>query len=240
MVNKKRILVPIDFSGDSLNALEYAINAANIIGTDVRMIHVKAHKTFDVPFYFQEIDQNKGKTVEDFMEILLEKYSGKLNKTLDYKVRKGKIHSEISNQARYGDSLLIVMGTQGVSGFEEFFIGSNAYKVVSNAPCPVITIRHGFMRKTLKKIVVPIDITPESRIKLSYVAELGEFFGAEIHIVSVNENESPGLMKKLENHVEQACEFFTSKKLTCVKNYLSGDNITDMTIKYANEVDACQ
>ena len=59
----------------------------------------------------------------------------------NYKIRKGKVHVEIANQAKYSDAMLVIAGTHGVTGFEEFWIGSNAYRIVTYAPCPVITVR---------------------------------------------------------------------------------------------------
>ena len=79
----KKILVPIDFSADSVNALEHAISFANVIGADVRMMHVKKSKNFEMPFYFKDFNMVVGKSLEDFMDILIEKYKGLLKNKLD-------------------------------------------------------------------------------------------------------------------------------------------------------------
>jgi len=234
----KKILVPIDFSADSINALELAISFANTIDANVRMIHVKKSKNFEVPFYFKDFDLVIGKSLDDFMNILVGKYKGELKNLLDYKIREGNIYKEITNQAKYDDSYLIVMGTHGVSGFEELWIGSNAFRVVSNSPCPIITIRNGFLSKQLQNIVMPIDISNDTRQKVPFVTELAKYFNATIHIVGVSEINDLELTSRIAKYCSQVEEYLKEKGVACTKTVLTGSNITDLTIGYANQVKA--
>jgi nucleotide-binding universal stress UspA family protein len=234
----KKILVPIDFSADSVNALEHAISFANVIGADVRMMHVKKSKNFEMPFYFKDFNMVVGKSLEDFMDILIEKYKGLLKNKLDYKIREGNVFKEITNQAKYDDSYLIIMGTHGASGFEEMWIGSNAFRVVSNAPCPIITIRNGYERNILKNIVMPIDSSLSTRQKVPFVTELARFFGATVHILGVSEISSADVTAKITTYCTQVEEYLKEKGVNCTKNVLVGSNITDLTIEYAKTVDA--
>ena len=233
----KRILVPIDFSGDSINALEFAIKFANKLNAKLRLIYIKSNKNFDVPFFFKDAEVNKV-SVESFFDIIIKKYKSKIVVDFDYKIREGKVFKEIVNQAKYDDTDLIIMGTHGVSGFEAYWIGSNAYKVVSNSPCPVITIRNGFMRRGLTKIVMPIDISKSSRQKINYTADLAELYDAEIHIVSVRETKRPMIIKRLDNYVSQTKEYLENRNIKVITSDLFGSNITDITIDYAKKVDA--
>lgn len=235
---KRNILVPIDFSFDSINALEHAITIANKIGADIRLINVRKSKEIEIPTYFKNFNFIFGKTNEGYLEILIEKYKKKVKGNFDYKVREGKVYKEITNQAKYDDSYMIIMGTHGISGFEEYFVGSNAYKVVSNAPCPVLTIRNGFPCKAVTKIVAPIDISKESRLKIAYVSELANLFKAEVHVVTVRETNAPDIIERLKNYASQSCEYLTQKKVKCILEDLQGDNITDLSIEYAKKVGA--
>lgn len=234
----KKILVPIDFSADSVNALEHAISFANIIEADVRMIHVKRSKNFEMPFYFKDFDLVVGKSLDDFMNILIEKYKGQLKTKLDYKIREGNVFKEITNQAKYDDAYLIIMGTHGASGFEELMIGSNAFRVVSNAPCPIITIRNGFEHKELKNVVMPIDFSKETRQKVPFVTELARFFGATVHVIGVAEISSVDITSKINTYCTQVEEYLKEKGVKCTKEVLVGSNITDITIEYGKKVNA--
>ncbi|MBU0765024.1 MAG: universal stress protein [Bacteroidetes bacterium] len=234
-MKKKRILVPIDFSGDSINALEQAIFYANSLQTKLRMIHVHAAKNFEVPFSLPEYDKKHHKTPKDFCEILMRKYQGAVEGEFDYVVREGKIYREIANQAKYNDAYMIVMGTHGASGFEEFFIGSNSFKVVTNAPCPVLTIRHGFTRRELKTIVMPIDETPETKKKVNFVTHLAQLFTAKIHVLGVRQSDDREIIVRIERNVKQVANFINSKKVKHGVEFLSGTNLTTMTIDYASQ-----
>ena len=234
----KKIHVPIDFSADSVNALEFAITLANVIDAEVRMIHVKKNKNFELPFYFKDFDLAIGKSLDDFMDILINKYKSTCKNRLDYKIREGNIFKEITNQAKYDDAYMIIMGTHGVSGFEELWIGSNAFRVVSNSPCPVITIRNGFLIRNFKNIVIPIDLSPDSRHKVPYITELAKFFNATVHVVGVSEISKSDIVAKINTYCTQVEEYMKEKGVPCVKEIITGSNITDLTIEYAKKVDA--
>jgi nucleotide-binding universal stress UspA family protein len=233
----KKILVPIDFSSDSINALEFAIEIANKSNAIIDMIYVKSSKTFDVPFFFKDSKVNKV-SIENFFDIILSKYATKIKTKLSYKIREGKVYREIINQAKYSDSDLIIMGTHGVSGFEAYWIGSNAYKVVSNSTCPVITIRNGFLHRGINKIVMPIDVSKCSRQKSIFTSELALLCDATIHLVSVRETNRPVIINKLNNYINQTKEYLESKNIKVITADLSGSNITDITIDYAKKIDA--
>ncbi|OFX51845.1 MAG: hypothetical protein A2046_00785 [Bacteroidetes bacterium GWA2_30_7] len=235
---KRNILVPIDFSFDSINALEHAISIANKIGANIRMINVRKSHDIEIPDYFKDFNFVFGKSIEGYFDILVQKYKKKVKGEFDYKIREGRVYKEITNQAKYEDSYMIIMGTHGISGFEEYWIGSNAYKVVSDAPCPVLTIRKGFPCKPITKIVAPIDISKESRLKISYVADFAALFNAEVHVVTVRETNARDILERLKSYAAQSCEYIAQKKIKCVLKDLHGENITNISIDYAKEIGA--
>ncbi|MCK4661683.1 MAG: universal stress protein [Bacteroidales bacterium] len=235
----KNILVPIDFSEDSINALEFAINIANKFNANIRMLHVKSkYSNYESTYNFKNYNNILNNSIKDYFEIKLKNYKNKLNGKLDYKIRDGKIYREITNQAKYDDAELIVMGTHGVSGFEELWVGSNAYRVVTNATCPVVTIRNDFKNKEIKKIVLPIDTTEETRQKVPFISLLAKAFDAEIFVVTVRESEIPDIIKKLTQYSEQVIEYISNKGIKCQSYSLVGTNITDITIDYALKIEA--
>ncbi len=234
----KRILVPVDFSKDSINALEHSIYYANSINAALRMIYVKKNENFD-PTFMEDSESIKLETVKDYFTILHERYKDKIkSEQFDYKIREGIIYREVTNQAKYDDSHFIMMGTHGVSGFQDYWIGSNAFRVVSNAPCPVITVRYGFDNKQLEKMVIPIDLSHVSRSKVPFVADFSKEFGVEAHIVAVYETKSDEVVSRINQYARQAYDYISSKGVTCVFESLSGENITNVTIEYAEKTGA--
>lgn len=182
----KEIIVAIDFSKGSLHALDYAIAFANTVKSNIMMVWVDNNLNQDFAFT-SEVNEFREEASRNMEEILKAKKGRLKHGKLSYKLRKGKVYQEIANQAKYNDASLIIAGTHGVTGYEEFWIGSNAYRIVSYAPCPVITVRYDYQitGNGIKSIVLPIDSTLDTRQKVPFTVELAKLFGADIHILAL-------------------------------------------------------
>lgn len=236
----KQIVVAIDFSKNSIQALEYSIMLANVISADIMMVWVDKPDT-DESIYNNEGHEHRHEA-KGRIEELIKKYSKTLKKgKLSYKLRKGKVYKEVSNQAKYNDAFLIVAGSHGVSGFESFMIGSNANKIVTYAPCPVITLRETFpIKKTVKKIVLPIDNSSATRQKVPFAMEFARYFGAEIHVLELQSSTLKSIRRIVTKYTEQVTKFLADNKMKFVVKSVDCDNITTAAIKYATEIDADQ
>jgi len=230
----KNILVPVDFSKDSINALKHAIDIANKLKASVRILHVRKSKNYDLPFVIDGKENEYAKTVVEFCDDLLQKFKPKYKSkgTFDYLIRAGNVYKVITEQAELDNASLIVMGTHGVSGFEEFWLGSNSYKVVCKALCPVITVRNGFKDSKISKIVLPIDANRETRVKIPYTAELASAFNAEVHVISVRTTERSDIVKRLKNYAEQASEYLKKRNIAVVRKDIKGSNLAEITYTY--------
>ena len=233
----KTIITAIDFSRCSIHALEYSINLANTVEADIVMVYVDAPDTDSEMAVISR--EHRLETKNQFEEII-ERYSPELTGgKLTYKIRKGKVYQEIANQAKYDDAMLIITGSHGVSGFEKFWIGSNAFRIVSYAPCPVLTVRLAFPYKnTIKTIVLPIDSTGDTRQKVPYIVRLAKFFNSEIHILAVYSTSIVAVQKKVDIYVEQTARFIHDHGVKFKAEIIQADNIPNAIISYAEEVDA--
>jgi len=234
----KQIVVAIDFSKHSVHALEMAIIIANAVNAHIMMVWVDKPDSDDS--IFDNTDHEHRQEAKERLEELIEKYSKSLKKDkLTYKLRKGKIYKEIANQAKYNDAYLIVAGSHGVSGFEAFWIGSNASKIVTYSPCPVITLRDSFhLRKTIHKIILPIDNSTSTRQKVPFAMEFAKCFGSEIHILELQSSSLKAVRQKVTSYATQVSDFLTQNNVKHVVKSLDADNITTETIKYAEEHNA--
>ena len=125
------------------------------------------------------------------------------------------------------------MGTHGVSGFEERWVGSNAFRIVSNASCPVITIRYNFPKREIKKIILPIDITKETRHKVPFVTKLAQTFNAEVHVIDVREDNKASTRKLLDEYVSLVVSYLQRRNVKCICDSIKDKNLTDRIIEYA-------
>jgi nucleotide-binding universal stress UspA family protein len=233
----KKIIAAIDFSKTSLNALEYGLMIAGKAGADVLMVWVDNTTSDESMIEEQPVEVRKEKVV--LFKELQKKYKDLLpDNKIEYKTRKGKVYTEIANLARSADCDMIVTGTHGVSGFEEFWIGSNAYRIVTHAPIPVITLRLDYNPKDIKSIVLPIDSSQETRQKVPFAASLASLFNSKVHILSLYTTSFKSVRKRVDNYAEQAAKYLGEKKLKYTLEAIESDNVTKTAIDYAAKVNA--
>lgn len=228
----KNFIVPIDFSEDSLKGLDIAILISRYQYTNIQMVYVMK-KSGD---YSASIDEEK-KYAERKFEELLQEYLPKLenDSNLRYIIKSGKIFAEIVNQAHSYKDSIIAASTHGASGFEEFFIGSNAFKIIAATPQPVITIRKGYVPEAFNKIILPINPVIESRQKVPFTVELARLFKAEIDVISVCTGKDKKVVAKLSQYVKQVSEYLKSHQIQFKTKDLTGENIADLVVNYASE-----
>src|SRR5665647_717165 len=189
----KTIIVPLDFSDESLTGLNLALMLANKTGANIQMVHVTGKNTGD---YYEQMEKENQLAKSKFEEIL-QKYKGKSKSTLSYTVTEGKVFKEIADLADKYEDALTVLSTHGASGFEELFIGGNAYKITSHSRNPVITVRRSQLSQNIDRIVLPLDITFQTREKVPYTVEMAKVFGSKIHLLTIRLSNLKSIEKKL-------------------------------------------
>lgn len=232
------ILVGIDFSKCSINALEHALNIAAKAEKDIIMVWVNRHES-QKELYNPDSGRDIIEEVTNRFEELIANYKPNFKPQLKYEIREGKIYKQIVKAADEWDVSLIVVGTHGSSGFEEFWIGSNANKVISSTHIPVITIR----RKTnigreLKRIILPIDSTPETRQKIIYTTLLASFFDAEVFVLALYSVNSKRVQSRVDKYAGQMVEYLEEEGIKTKLVTQRADNITTSTIAFAKKMDA--
>jgi nucleotide-binding universal stress UspA family protein len=184
-----KILVPVDFSEISLSALDYAGGIAKITGAQIILLHVMeryesnegAGNTFD---YREIIELGIGEKIEEVQQSNVNLKGVKVVT----KVTTGKIHTSINEVALKEKADLIVMGTSGSTSITQVsrrFLGSNAYRALEDAPCPILTISKSKRNIHFKDIVLPIDSSKETVEKVDLAIEWARIFESRIHIVAV-------------------------------------------------------
>jgi nucleotide-binding universal stress UspA family protein len=180
----KTIIVPIDFSEESMTGLDLALVFADKTGAKIQMVHVLSPGK-NIAHGMVEKERN---VVKEKFNSIIQKYKRSSVKdfSLEYIIREGKIYKEVASQADSLDDSILILSTHGGSGIEELFVGSNAYKIASSSSKPVITVRSLQTVRKIEKIVLPLDITMQTREKIPYTAQLAKTFNAEIHIITAS------------------------------------------------------
>lgn len=141
----QRILVPVDFSGSSGDALGFAQALASALGASIEVLHVMdpsgtvLDRVADRPSG-GDLATARG-LLRDFVATLA---SGSV--PITERIEQGEPHDRIVTLARDQGFDLIVMGTLGRTGRPLALVGSVADSVVRTSPRPVLTVRE--MAKT--------------------------------------------------------------------------------------------
>ena len=232
----KTIIVPLDLSDESLNGLNLAMMLATKTGANILLVHVIGKNTGD---YYEQMEK-ESQLAQSKFEGILRKYKEKvnLNFTLSYIIKEGKIFKEIADLADKHEDALTVLSTHGASGFEELFIGGNAYKITSHSRNPVITVRRSKILSNIDNIVLPLDVTFQTREKVPYTATLAKAFGSKIHILTIRLSNLKSIEKKLYQYAEQVASYLDNQKVPFTVEHLNGGNLTDLTLDYSRSIDA--
>ena len=140
----QRFLVPVDFSENANQAVEYAIALASKLGARVTLLHViqplplgGGDMGVTVPYtYIQDLEAEITSRMQAYLErVTAAGLEGEIA------VVHGVPFQEILETAKTQQVDLIIMGTQGRTGLQHVLMGSVAEKVVRLAPCPVLVVR---------------------------------------------------------------------------------------------------
>lgn len=215
----KRLLVPVDGSPQSIVAFKTALLYAEVYGAKLTTVHISENGISEAQ-----------------LRDSLKSYAGSMEYNFMHK--NGTVHKEIIHAAKETDAELIIMGTHGVTGFQEFWMGSNAYKVVTQATCPVLTMKEDSSVNAFKKIVVPIDTSFESRQKVPAIISVARKFKSVVHVFGVSVDKDKDAEYKVNSYMRQTMTAMHDAGIETVSEKKLGGNITDNTIQYAKSVQA--
>ena len=244
----KNILIPLDFSKTSLKALDHAVYLSKLTSAQITLMHAVESIPLEMePGYFDAVSSvkvfdNFDKEIKSQSDLHLLHIAERIRKKGAFKVNTktvlGRTHKAILNTAKEMSADLIVMGTHGVSGIRELFIGSNTFGVIKDAACPVLSIQKQSKLPGFKNILVPFRDKPHSREKVDYAIAIAEIFKARIHVLAVDTDFSKSTIKKLILETEQIKNILEESGIDCTAKVISDAYIPETTLKYAKVIDA--
>ena len=110
--------------------------------------------------------------------------------------------------------------------------------MVRESKHPVITIRGKVHRNGCKNILVPLDLTKETREKIDRAVELAKLFGADIRVVSVLSQKDEESENKLISYSNQVWKHIKDQGVRATIKTVRGSDISKIVMDYAYEVEA--
>lgn len=237
-----KILVPVDFSEQSLIALEQSYNLAREYHAEITLLHVIEEAGALAKFFSKEQHDDLKKKIQEQLDQLAAEESKKAKLTINTLIARGTVYEKINEVAELISATMIIMGTNGDQGLKKRFIGSNALRVAREATIPVITIKGKHHRKGCKNIVLPLDLSKETREKVGKAIELSKLFGgAAIRVVSVLFTTDEFVVNRITRQLGQVKAFLEKAGVECTAEIIKGikgeETLAQNIIEYAWKVE---
>ncbi|MCG9971565.1 universal stress protein [Christiangramia crocea] len=186
----KNILVPTDFSDQAEKALKVAAQLARKFDGEIFLLHM-----LELPLQLIDPVQGSSHNLPEaifFMKLAHQRFSNLMKQPY---LKGLKVHETVEFHRAFDGIMeigrekkcdLIVMGSHGVSGFQEMFIGSNTEKVVRHSEIPVLVIKNEIPDFEIDNFIFATDANPEHKHTLKKAIKFANTIGAKLHLLFVN------------------------------------------------------
>lgn len=189
-MSQKKILVPVDFSECSINALQYAVSLAKKMKGKIVLIHSinvpVTHGEIGAATIVSELSQGIEEDVNESFADLIKKVPTIREVPYDTIIKSSFITDAVHAVSQSTGIDMIVMGTKGAHGLEEMVMGSNTYSVIREINIPVVAVPENASFKSVQRIVFASDYKKTAMESLEPLLAFARAFGSEIHVLHVS------------------------------------------------------
>lgn len=240
MSNKTyQIIIPVDFGEQSLIAVRQSFNMVKLTNSELTLLHVIDNDLMGVfqskIFSKSDLHEQHMAGVKQQLEELAAQIRQESGVKVNTRIMEGKIYDAIVDVSAEDDAGLVIMGTMGAVGLKKKILGSNASRVVREAVCPVITIKGKEHRFGIKHILLPLDLTKETKEKVNKAINIARMFGSVIHIVTIVESGDEFITNKLTRQMDQVSDHIQEAGITCTTEFVEGGDVVDEILKVADK-----
>ncbi len=202
-MKKTKILVPTDFTPVAEIAAEHAVIIAKSTQDEIVLLHV--------------VDkQNKVEDAKNKLDSIADSIKKESNVNVSAAVRIGSIFEDIGDAASEIGARLIVMGTHGVKGIQHI-TGSYALRVITHSVIPFIIVQKKKPEAGYNNIVLPLDLSSETKQKLAISVEIAHYFKSKIHLIVPNEIDKY-LVNTLKRNLIYAAKYLKQREISFTTN----------------------
>ena len=243
----RKILIPTDFSTNSMNAAKYAAELFKHGPCEIYFLHAFADEVYDAKtqspeIHFDELKQQIAIRVENGLEqIRKELFNSfpnpkhKMTTIAEF----GMLVDSVNDWVDKENIDVVVMGTQGKTDDKEITFGSNTLQVIKYVKCPVLAVPEVFGDVHPKNILFPTDFQiPYKRRELKLLGTIAKGFAAKISFLHVAKFPSISLRQQdnksfleaslVDNQIDFIQE--SNKDLTRTINEYLVENPIDMLV----------
>ncbi len=195
----KRILFPTDFSQVATNAFVHALEFAKIVEGELVLLHTFELPVFDNQFFpenfmviYESVELSQFEMFKEeipkLRAIAKEHNLEKIRMT--HRLMDGELVYNIEKCIKEDKIDYVVMGTEGATGWAEFFLGSNTGSVLGDVDVPVLSVPKEAVFKKIKTIGFTTRFRPKDKKALKKVIEIATKAGAQVKCLYVKTQKS--------------------------------------------------
>ena len=194
----KSILLPTDFSSNSINAINYAHDMFHGEQCEFYLLNVQMASSFvsddlmtlePSTTIYQNLVETSKNAITKIVSDVKKKYNQDkhiYHTIVDY----DNFIDAINHLVQSKNICLIIMGTKGATGAEKVLFGSNTVKVIQRNECPVLAVPNKCKFNGLKKIAFTSNYLTRYKIEeLKPLITLGEKFESKINVLHITKGE---------------------------------------------------
>lgn len=191
----RKILIPTDFSENSLNAIKYATQLFKHGPTQIYLLHAFSDEVYDAKMrltdaVFEDLQQKAMEKGEAALELLKKEvwtFSPNPKHSINLISEFGMLVDSVNDWVEKENIDVVVMGTLGKTDDKKLTFGSNTLQVIKYVKCPVLAIPSKYTHVDLKNILFSTDfLLPYKRRELKLLANMAKFFAARIDFLYVS------------------------------------------------------
>jgi nucleotide-binding universal stress UspA family protein len=235
----KRILIPTDFSEQAENALKVAAQMAKKNGSEIYVLN-----SLELPLHLSNSGSTGSMPESLFFIKLAEKHFEELLKKPYLEdlliheaiIGHGEIYNDVSEVVKEKNIDLIIMGSHGINGFMEMFIGSNTEKVVRTSKIPVLVIKNEHLDFKTDNFVYATDFSEECKAPFKEAQKFAEMSNSSLNLLYVN---TPSEFKTTQEINERIKDFVKDQNEENINIHIYNDtSIEKGILNFASETNA--
>lgn len=182
------IIVPIDFSENSIKALEFAIFMADKRNAKITLVHV-LEVVYDFASQAAIALDSMYSDGEKMLEQLIDKYKTS-GVEMEYKIVEGVASISVARIAEETNATLIVMGTQGASGIKKALIGTTTVNLIREANCPVMVVPGQAHVTEIKKVTLALEFANHEERFIDWIIDMSKRWQLGLEVLHVQTSHS--------------------------------------------------
>jgi nucleotide-binding universal stress UspA family protein len=237
----KNILIPIDFNEMSLIALKQSYNLARSLNLGLVLLYVQEDPNLLISLFTADDFEKQKIRLQQKIDEIAADAAAESGLPVVGMIKEGKIYTEITAVAEVLKSNFIIMGTtSGLEAAESKMLGANTSRIIRSAPCPVITINSRHNYDGCRSILLPLDLTQETRQKVRHAIIMAKAFNAKIKVMSAlwSKNDTM-LINRLNFQLQQVKDFIETEGIACTAELVEStgkeSSLVPIILRYAAE-----